>query len=297
LARAAAKGNKRTGKAARPAGKSGHVAGSTGPRRRPDYENQLFFGRLRSQTKWVFAVLAFVFAASFIFLGVGSGSSALTDILNGNIHLFGGSSGPSVNSLESKVAKDPTNAKLRLQLAELLVAKNKTDEAITAYTKYLKLKPGDNTGLLGLANVYSTKITGLQNEIQAPPTPPLASANAFLPVSQATTLGAALASLQPISFSITSLKQGETDLLQKQLANAILKHIGVYRTVAAKSPTDSDALLEVANIANQDGAITIALATYQQFLKKYPSDPLVPDVKKQIKALEKRLAGTAGQTG
>ena len=88
----------------------------------------------------------------------GSGSSALTDILNGNIHLFGGSSGPSVKSVEAKVAKDPTNPKLRLQLAQLLVTKNQVDDAIPAWKSYLKLKPGDTEGLLGLAGVYSTKM-------------------------------------------------------------------------------------------------------------------------------------------
>ena len=113
MARAAAKRGKRAKQAARPAGKAGRVAGaSAAPRRRPEYESQLFFGRMRRQTKWVFAVLAVVFALSFVFLGVGSGSSALTDILNGNIHLFGSGGGPSEKGLEKKVAKDPTNTKL-----------------------------------------------------------------------------------------------------------------------------------------------------------------------------------------
>jgi cytochrome c-type biogenesis protein CcmH/NrfG len=252
---------------------------------------------MRRQTRWVFAVLAVVFAGSFVFLGVGSGGSALTDILNGNVHLFGGSSGPSVKSLEQKVAKDPTNAKLRLQLAQLLVEKNQTDQSITAFESYLKLKPGDETGLLGLATAYSTKITELQNEIQTPPTPPLASLNAFVPVAQSAPLGAALASLQPTELGITSLQQGESDLLQKQLAGVILKHIDVYRTIAAKTPGDSSAFLQIATIASQDGDITAALAVYRQFLNKYPSDPLVPDVKKQITSLEKSLASATSQTG
>jgi cytochrome c-type biogenesis protein CcmH/NrfG len=259
---------------------------------------------MRRQTRWVFAVLAVVFAASFVFLGVGSGSSALTDILNGNIHLFGGSSGPSVKSLQKKVAKDPTNAKLRLQLAQLLVQKNQTDDAVVAYKNYLKLKPGNTDGLQGLATVYQTKITELQSEIQTPPTPALASLNSFQPVAQNVVLGAALASLQPPELSITSLQQGESDLFQKQLAGVILKHVGIYRTLAAKTPGDSSAFLQIAATASQDGAVTVAIATYQEFLKKYPTDPLVPDVKRQIKSLKKSLtsgqsssSGATGQTG
>jgi tetratricopeptide (TPR) repeat protein len=253
---------------------------------------------MRRQAKWVFALLAVVFALSFAFLGVGSGSSALTDILNGNIHLFGGGGGPSVKSLQKKVAKDLTNAPLRLQLAQLLVQKNQTDDAITAYKSYLKLKPGNTDGLQGLANVYSTKISALQSEIQSPPTPALASLSSFNPIAQGTGLGTGLAGLQPPLLGVTDLQQGEVDQIRAQLSNVILKHIGVYRTLAAKTPGDSSAFLQIATTAAADGAAPIAIATYQKFLKKYPNDPLVPDVKKQIASLKKTIAsGRSSSSG
>jgi len=57
-------------------------------------------------------------------------------------------------------------------------------------------------------------------------------------------------------------------------------------------------------VARADGDTAAAIAVYRQFLKKFPGDPLVPDVKKQITALEKTLAqaqtqtsGTSGATG
>ena len=90
----------------------------------PEWEQDLFFGRMRRKTKWVFAFLAVVFALSFVFLGVGSGGSALTDILNGNIHLFGSGGGPSIQSLEKNVAKNPTDPKARLKLANALKTKS-----------------------------------------------------------------------------------------------------------------------------------------------------------------------------
>jgi tetratricopeptide (TPR) repeat protein len=259
---------------------------------------------MRRQTKWVFGVLAVVFALSFVFLGVGSGSSALTDFLNGNIHLFGGSSGPSVKSLQQKVAKDPTNAKLRLQLAQLLVQKSQTDEAVAAYKSYLKLKPGNTDGLQGLANAYQAKIAALQSEIQTPPTPALSSLTDIQPIDQSTVLGSELASLPPPELSVSALQQGEADLLRVQLSNVIKKHIGVYRTLAAKTPGDSSAFLQMASTASQDGAAPLALSIYQEFLKKYPTDPLVPDVKRQIASLKKSIAsarssssGAPAQTG
>jgi tetratricopeptide (TPR) repeat protein len=259
---------------------------------------------MRRQTRWVFGVLAVVFAASFIFLGVGSGSSALTDFLNGNIHIFGGSSGPSVKGLQQKVAKDPTNAKLRLQLAQLLVQKSQTDEAVAAYKSYLKLKPGNTDGLQGLANAYQTKIAALQSEIQTPPDPALSILSSFQPIDQSTVLGSALTGLQPPELGSASLQQGEADQFRQQLHNVVNEHIGIYRTLAAKTPGDSSAFLQIASTAGQDGDTATAIATYQEFLKKYPTDPLVPDVKRQIATLKKSLAsrqpsssGATGQTG
>src|SRR5919201_1781894 len=53
----------------------------------------MFFPRLRRQAKWVFVFLAVVFAAGFVFFGVGSGSTGISDLLQGNFaNLFGGSS-------------------------------------------------------------------------------------------------------------------------------------------------------------------------------------------------------------
>ena len=43
----------------------------------------MFFPKIRAHAKWVFVLLAIVFAGSFVFLGVGSGSSGLGDLLSG----------------------------------------------------------------------------------------------------------------------------------------------------------------------------------------------------------------------
>ena len=54
-----------------------------GPKRpkRPAYEEQLFFGRLRVHAKWLFVFLALVFSLGFIFLGIGSGSTGISQIV------------------------------------------------------------------------------------------------------------------------------------------------------------------------------------------------------------------------
>jgi tetratricopeptide (TPR) repeat protein len=262
---------------------------------------------MRRQTKWVFAFLAVVFAGSFVFLGVGSGGSALTDFLNGNIHLFGSGGGPSEKSLENKVAKDPTNAKVRLQLAELYAKNNHYDKSIAAYNGYLKLKPRDTTALNELGTVYASKVQELQTAVQSPPTPPLAAINEVSPISSSSVLGTLVATLTPPEFRASSLQTGEAVQLEKILLQTVQKHVDVYLRLSRLSPGDSNQFLAAPEAAETDGDLTLAIKYYKVFLQKYPTDPLQPDIKKRIKTLEKQLKsatttspttpGTTGATG
>ena len=58
----------------------------------PSWEDQLFFSRLRRHAKVVYVLLAVIFAGGFVFLGVGSGSGGIGDLLQGNFFGNGGSS-------------------------------------------------------------------------------------------------------------------------------------------------------------------------------------------------------------
>lgn len=242
----------------------------------------------------MFAFLAVVFAGSFVFLGVGSGGSALTDFLNGNIHLFGSGGGPTVESVQKKVAKDPTNPALRLQLAQLLSKDNRYDESIAQYDRYLTMKPKNQEAMQELANVYAGKVQALKSEVQSPPTPPLWALSYVKPIPSTTTLGTALDTLLPTSLNITALQQGESVLLQQNLNDEIKKHVGVYQRMAALTPGDSSAFLAAADAAKTDGDSALQLGIYKQFLAKYPDDPLAPDIKRSVKQLEKQIA--SGQT-
>jgi tetratricopeptide (TPR) repeat protein len=301
LARAATKrgGGKRH--PARSAAKSQQV-GAKPAARRPDYETELFFGRLRRNAKWVFAFLAVVFAGSFVFLGVGSGGSALTDFLNGNIHLFGGGGGPSAESVQKKVTKDPTDPKLRLQLAQLLSKDSRYDESIAQYNKYLSMKPRDDAAMQELGNAYAGKVAQLQSQIQSPPTPPLAALGNVKAIPSETVLGTALDAMLPTELNITSLQQGEAAQLQKELDKVIKQHVGVYVRIAALTPGDSTAFLAAADAAGKDGNVPLQISLYKQFLKKYPADPLAPDIKNQITKLQAQLTtpqtqGSTAPTG
>src|SRR5919202_1306155 len=128
-------------------------------RKPPVAEQTMFFMRLRRSTKPVFIFLAFVFALSFVFLAVCSGSAGIGDLLRGNFHLFGGggSSGTSVSKAQDRLKKNPKDATAYRDLARAYEAKSDTDRAIDALNGYLLLRPKDVGALNELAAQYLTK--------------------------------------------------------------------------------------------------------------------------------------------
>ena len=70
---------------------------------------QLFFMKLRRRAKFVYVLLAVLFAITFAFLGVGSGSSGL-DQLFSNLNIFGGGGGNSVSKAQKHIKEHPNAA-------------------------------------------------------------------------------------------------------------------------------------------------------------------------------------------
>ena len=126
MARAAAKRNRSAGKAAR------QVAEPKRARRKAEktLEDELFFTRLRGHAKWAFALLAVVFAGSFVFLGVGSGNAGLGDVFS---NVFTGGSAPSIEELQEKLAKTPRDKAVLTDLAQALERDGRYTEAVARY--------------------------------------------------------------------------------------------------------------------------------------------------------------------
>jgi len=121
-----------------------------------NWEDQLFFARLRRHAKWVFVLLALVFALSFVLFGVGSGSTGMGDSLS---NFFGdifqrSPGGSSVGSLEKKTEENPKDAKAWADLATAQSQKDNLDGAILALTKYSELRPKDGDRLQELGGLY-----------------------------------------------------------------------------------------------------------------------------------------------
>src|SRR5579864_1944787 len=114
--------------APRRAGKRGHAAGGN--------PNQgLFFIRLRRKAKFVYVLLAVLFAITFAFLGVGSGNNGGLDQLFSGLNIFS-SSGSSVSKAQKEVKDHPNEAKGYRDLATAYEAKNDNANAISALQQY-----------------------------------------------------------------------------------------------------------------------------------------------------------------
>src|SRR6266496_6581625 len=123
-------------------------------------EDTMFFPKLRAHAKWMFVLLAFVFASGFVFLGVGSGSSGIGDLLQGNwSDLFGSSSGSSaqVKKDEKLIAKNPKNYAAYRDLAAAQASDGDLDKAIATLQKLRAVHPKDVDGLTQLAGLYLRK--------------------------------------------------------------------------------------------------------------------------------------------
>ena len=255
----------------------------------------MFFMRLRRSTKPVFIFLAFVFALSFVFLGVGSGSAGIGDLLRGNFHLFGGgSSATSVSKAQDRIKKHPKDATAYRDLARAYEAKNDTDQAIAALNGYIGLRPKDVGALGELAGLYLTKADAARQQAIAAQA---AAQNA--PFSATPQLSGSLAGAigqNPLNES-SQLAQGAFTTAVQKMQSAYGSAVAQYKKVAARTPNDPTAQLQLASTAENAGDNKTAIAAYKRFLKLAPDDPSATEVKKHIKALRSTPTLGGSSTG
>ena len=252
-------------------------------------EDQLFFSRIRRRAKWVFVFLAVIFAGTFVFFGVGSGSSGLGDLLNGG-SVFGGggqgrSSTPGIRKAQKLVAQRPQDPAAYRALATAFQAATKPDEAIAPLTKYTKLRPKDSDALLELAALYGGSASRLTTSAQVLQVLPLLEGGSvFKPLAQ-TELGRALAA-DPIVESVQTIASTQVSDLYRKINGAYAQQVAVYKQLVALDPQDGSLLVQLATVQQQTGDTQGAIGSYKSFLKIAPDDPLVDAVKQQLKSLQ-----------
>jgi cytochrome c-type biogenesis protein CcmH/NrfG len=142
MARAAVKAKQKAKQGAQPAKTSARR--QTGRRRHAGGGNpnqDLFFTKLRKRAKYVYVLLAVLFAITFAFLGVGSGQGGLDQLFQG-LNIFHRGSN-AVSKAQSHIKDHPKDPKGFRDLATAYEAKGDTGNAVSALQEYTNLKPKD----------------------------------------------------------------------------------------------------------------------------------------------------------
>jgi len=261
----------------------------------PSWEDQLFFSRLRRHAKWVYVFLAVVFALGFVVLGIGSGSTGITDILRGNFFGGGGSSTSSqIKDQQKKITQNPKNMAAYLNLSTLYQQKQQTPQAIATLEQAAKVEPKNPDVLNRLAGIYRTQAESALNA--AASAQAALSANNSLPpgLDPTSQLGQALSS-DPVS---QSLSQNASKSFTR-MSTAFSKAVDAYQRVATAArgtAQEATSQLQLASVAVETLRLTgqptdavRAIDAFKRYLKIAPSGANAAQAKQSIAQLEAYL--------
>ena len=244
-------------------------------------------------------LLALVFGLGFVFLGIGSGSNGITDALQNAFNFGKGTGGASISKLEKKTEKHPLDAQAWRDLATAYETKHRTTDAIRALSQYVGLRDKDAGALAELASEYTQQARDYAVDYQ---TAQQEVANQTLPLAfyappATSPLGKALNDPQalqdPIAQSVQKLASAKQTTAYSNYQGAQKSAEQTYQKLAGLTPNDANTQLQLAQAAQSASDPATALTAYQAFLKLAPNDPLVTQVKAQIKQLKIQAAAAA----
>ncbi len=247
----------------------------------------------------MFVLLALAFGIGFVFFGVGSGSTGISDILQNALH-FGSSSGTSISGLVKKTEKHPQDAKAWRDLATAYEQKQRTQDAVNALERYSALRPKDEGALAELASQYGTLATGYSTDYsnaQQAAASQSSPGAAFAP-SASTPFGKAFndptALQDPIAAAVQSLSQTKQSTAFASYQSAERSAEDAYKKLSALNPNDASTQIQLGQAAQAANDTKTAIAAYKTFLSLAPNDPLAPQVKRVLKSLGGATSTTAG---
>jgi hypothetical protein len=251
----------------------------------PSWEEQLFFSRLRRHAKVMYVLLAVVFAAGFVVLGVGSGSTGIGDILQGKLFGGGGSSTSSqIGSKQKAIARSPKDVGLYLDLAGLYQADQKESQALTTLRKAEKVAPKNVDILNRIALIYSSRAGRARSVAEDAQILYLSNTTAPPGLDTNSPLGQALAS-DPYSNALRS-KASEAYSKMVTAYSAAEKAYRRVVTTTKGTSEEANAQLQLASAAQTAGDIPTAVTAYQRFLKIAPNDPNAAAVRQTLTQLK-----------
>jgi tetratricopeptide (TPR) repeat protein len=288
MARAAVKAKQAQKKAAQPAKtavrrqrRRGHSGGG-------NPNQQLFFMRLRRKAKLAYLVLAVLFAITFAFLGVGSGSNGGLDQLFSGLNIFSGSSNP-VSKAQKEIKAHPTLAKGYRDLATAYEGKGDSLNAIAALQQYTTQKPKDAAAWSELGGLQLSQAQNFRSAYTAATQArQLAAPSAsFLPTGK---LGQGIGT-NPLEQAAASQVDVSVQNLQQQTQLAYTNAVTSYNRAATLRPTDSNAWFQLGQTAQTSGDLTTALKAYKRYLKLSPNSTFATQIRQLIKQLSPKKSG------
>jgi len=254
----------------------------------PTWEDQLFFSRLRRHAKVIYVLLAVVFAAGFVVLGVGSGSTGIGDILQGKFFGSGSSSTSSqISDKQKAIAGNPKDVALYLDLAGLYQANHKESQALATLRRAQQVAPKNVDVLNQIAGIYSARAARAGDGYNSVLNTYLANSVTQPGLDTNSQLGQALTS-DPYSRA-----------LQQRLNEEFVKVTSAYSKVenAYKQSVDAskgtsneaNALLQWASAAQNANDIATAVKAYKRFLRVAPDNPNASTVRQTLAQLQSSL--------
>jgi tetratricopeptide (TPR) repeat protein len=291
MARAAVKAKAQQKQAAKPAprrarsGRRGHAGGG-------NPNQQLFFMRLRRSAKPVYVGLAVLFAITFAFLGVGSGTNGLDQLFQGlNIFHHGGNA---VSTAEKYIRDHPNDPKGFRDLATAYETKGDTTNAIGALQRYTSVRPKAAAVWAELGGLQATQAQGYIQQYRDAYTNRqlLAPSQSFLPTGK---LGQALGTNR--AEQIASQQADATVQNTQSLAqSALTSSVNSFQKVTKLTPKDSNAWFQLAQAAQQSGNYPLAVRAYKRYLVLNPSSTSKSQIEQLIKQLAPAAAPPAKKT-
>jgi tetratricopeptide (TPR) repeat protein len=271
------------------------VAAPSRKQKPPQWQEELFFQRLRTHAKWAYFGLAIAFVLGFVLLGVGSGSTGLSSMFQ-NAFNFGSGGGTSISKLESKVAKHPQDATAWRDLATAYETKQRTQDAVNALERYTALKPKDATALSELASQYTSLAQQAATDYQtAQADAAAASPSSALAPASTTPFGKVFndpKGLQdPIGAVAVQQAQSRAQAALSSYESSEKSAESTFQRLVKVTPKDLTVYYQLGQAAQAAQDFKVAVKAYKQFLKLSPNDVDAPQVKKLLKAAQASAGG------
>jgi tetratricopeptide (TPR) repeat protein len=288
MARAAVKAKQAQKKAARPAkaaprrqGRRKHAAGG-------NPNQQLFFMRLRRKAKLAYLVLAVLFAITFAFLGVGSGTNGGLNQLFSGLNIFSSGSNP-ISKAQKEIKDHPNSGKGYRDLATAYEAKGDTVNAVAALQQYSTQKPKDAAAWSELGGLQFTQAQNYRAAyVAATQARQLAAPSAsFLPTGK---LGQGIGT-NPLEQAAASQVDVTVQDLQQRTQLAYTNAVASYQRAATLQPTDANVWFQLGQTAQTSGDVTTALTAYKRYLKLSPHSTFAAQIRQLIKQLSPKKSG------